>query len=227
MSENISVCGTDCGACSFFGGLCRGCNECQGRVFHAPAGCACPIYACVREKKGLRNCAQCPDLPCSLWKSTRDPSFTDEQFAANIAGRVDNLRKRMTNRELADFVSAQLAPLPEVRRIPMMGGFIFYYRERIFGGVYGTGFMVKNVPAAWRFMPGTSAEPPYDGREAHAARPDSRRFRKAPRHGAGDVGRTAGTSAEEAETLTAFGKHSGKSSKRRVKRGKNLRKPLA
>lgn len=52
MSENISVCGTDCGACSFFGGLCRGCNECQGRVFHAPAGCACPIYACVREKKG-------------------------------------------------------------------------------------------------------------------------------------------------------------------------------
>ena len=163
MSESISVCGTDCGACSFFGGLCRGCNECQGRVFHAPAGCACPIYACVREKKGLRNCAQCPDLPCSLWQSTRDPSFTDEQFAANIAGRVENLRKRMTNRELADFVSAQLAPLPEVRRIPMMGGFIFYYRERIFGGVYGPGFMVKNVPAAWRFMPGTSAEPPYDG----------------------------------------------------------------
>ena len=45
----------------------------------------------------------------------------------------------------------------------MMGGFIFYDRERIVGGVYGTGFMVKNVPAAWRFMPGTSAEPPYDG----------------------------------------------------------------
>ena len=170
----------------------------------------------------MRNCAQCPDLPCSLWQSTRDPSFTDEQFAANIAGRVENLRKRMTNRELADFVSAQLAPLPEVRRIPMMGGFIFYYRERIFGGVYGTGFMVKNVPAAWRFMPGTSAE-----REAYAARPDSRRFRKAPRHGAGDVGRTAGTSAEKAETLTAFGRHSGKSAKRCVKRGKNLRKPLA
>lgn len=189
MSESISVCGTDCGACSFFGGLCRGCNECQGRVFHAPAGCACSIYACVREKKGLRNCAQCPDLPCSLWQSTRDPSFTDEQFAANIAGRVENLRKRMTNRELADFVSAQLAPLPEVRRIPMMGGFIFYYRERIFGGVYGPGFMVKNVPAAWRFMPGTSAE--------------------------------------KAERLTAFGKHSGKSAKRCVKRGKNLRKPLA
>lgn len=163
MSESISVCGTDCGACSFFGGLCRGCNECQGRVFHAPAGCACPIYACVREKKGLRNCAQCPDLPCSLWQSTRDPSFTDEQFDANIAGRVENLRKRMTNRELADFVSAQLAPLPEVRRIPMMGGFIFYYRERIFGGIYGPGFMVKNVPAAWRFMPDTTAEPPYDG----------------------------------------------------------------
>lgn len=146
MSESISVCGTDCGACSFFGGMCRAATNVRGACFMQPTGCACPIYACVREKKDLRNCAQCPDLPCSLWQSTRDPSFTDEQFAANIAGRVENLRKRMTNRELADFVSAQLAPLPEVRRIPMMGGFIFYYRERIFGGIYGKGFMVKNVP---------------------------------------------------------------------------------
>lgn len=120
------------------------------------------LRLCAGEK-GLAELRAVPDLPSSLWQSTRDPSFTDEQFAANIAGRVENLRKRMTNRELADFVSAQLAPLPEVRRIPMMGGFIFYYRERIFGGIYGPGFMVKNVPAAWRFMPGTSAEPPYDG----------------------------------------------------------------
>ena len=224
MSESISVCGTDCGACSFFGGLCRGCNECQGRVFHAPAGCACPIYACVREKKGLRNCAQCPDLPCSLWQSTRDPSFTDEQFAANIAGRVENLRKRMTNRELADFVSAQLAPLPEVRRIPMMGGFIFYYRERIFGGVYG--LHGQERPGSVALHARHHCRAALRWREAYAARPDSRRFRKAPRHGAGNVGRAAGTSAEKAERLTAFGKHSGKSAKKVRQKGKKPPKTL-
>lgn len=144
-------------------GTVPGLQRMSGACVPCAGGLRVPDLRLCAGEKGLRNCAQCPDLPCSLWQSTRDPSFTDEQFAANIAGRVENLRKRMTNRELADFVSAQLAPLPEVRRIPMMGGFIFYYRERIFGGIYGTGFMVKNVPAAWRFMPGTSAEPPYDG----------------------------------------------------------------
>lgn len=63
-------------------------------------------------------------------------------------------------------------------------------------------------------------------REAYAARPDSRRFRKAPRHGAGDVGRAAGTSAEETETLTAFGKHSGKSAKKVRQKGKKPPKTL-
>lgn len=115
------------------------------------------------RKRACGTARSAPTCRAAFGKAPATRLFTDEQFAANIAGRVENLRKRMTNRELADFVSAQLAPLPEVRRIPMMGGFIFYYRERIFGGVYGTGFMVKNVPAAWRFMPGTSAEPPYDG----------------------------------------------------------------
>ena len=132
----------------------------------------------------------------------------------------------MTNRELADFVSAQLAPLPEVRRIPMMGGFIFYYRERIFGGVYGTGFMVKNVPAAWRFMPGTSAEPPYDGAKPMLHVPILADSAKLPRHGAGDVGRTAGTSAEKAETLTAFWEAQRQISKKGASKGeKNSENP--
>lgn len=46
---------------------------------------------------------------------------------------------------------------------PHDGRVHLYYRERIFGGIYGPGFIVKNVPAAWRFMPDTTAEPPYDG----------------------------------------------------------------
>ena len=47
-------------------------------------------------------------------------------------------------KELAEYITEQLAGLEDIRKKPMMGGYIFYYRERIFGGIYGTGFMVKN-----------------------------------------------------------------------------------
>ena len=45
----------------------------------------------------------------------------------------------------------------------MMGGYIFYYKERIIGGIYGSGFMVKITDASQRFMPDSIAEPPYKG----------------------------------------------------------------
>lgn len=43
------------------------------------------------------------------------------------------------NKELAAYIMEQLAVLEEIRCIPMMGGYIFYYKERIFGGIYGSG----------------------------------------------------------------------------------------
>lgn len=69
----------------------------------------------------------------------------------------------MNTKELAEYVSEQLSGLNEVRRIPMMGGYIFYYKERIIGGIYGSGFMVKITDASQRFMPDNIAEPPYKG----------------------------------------------------------------
>lgn len=47
------------------------------------------------------------------------------------------------NKELAEYIMDQLSDLGDIRNIPMMGGYIFYYRERIFGGIYGNGFLVK------------------------------------------------------------------------------------
>lgn len=87
-----SVCGTDCEACSCFGTMCKGCEACGGKVFHAPEGKACPIYACVRHEKELAHCGRCPDVPCAIWENTRDPKFTDEEFRENIAGRLRALR---------------------------------------------------------------------------------------------------------------------------------------
>ena len=40
----LSVCGTDCTKCELHDNVCKGCNEMEGKVFHAPKGKACPIY---------------------------------------------------------------------------------------------------------------------------------------------------------------------------------------
>lgn len=69
----------------------------------------------------------------------------------------------MNAKELAEYVTEQLSGLEEVRKIPMMGGYIFYYKERIFGGIYGSGFMVKVTDASKRFMPDSVPESPYKG----------------------------------------------------------------
>ena len=59
----------------------------------------------------------------------------------------------MADKELALYVAEQLAPLGETRYIPMMGGWLFYYREKIIGGIYGDGFAVKDTKASRAFMP--------------------------------------------------------------------------
>lgn len=88
----ISCCGTDCSSCGFYGNTCQGCNECQGKVFHAPAGKACPIYTCSVKGKKLRNCSQCNELPCAIWRETRDPQMSEEEFEKNVTERVGNLK---------------------------------------------------------------------------------------------------------------------------------------
>ena len=69
----------------------------------------------------------------------------------------------MAYKELAAYILEQLSELGEVRSIPMMGGYIFYYRERIFGGIYENGFLVKDTKASRKYMPDSLLEPPYEG----------------------------------------------------------------
>lgn len=87
----LSCCGTECKKCSFHGTLCTGCNECQGKVFHAPKGRACPIYECSVKKMRFATCADCQQIPCVIWKETRDPQMSDEEFQNSITERVKNL----------------------------------------------------------------------------------------------------------------------------------------
>ncbi|AEE15609.1 TfoX/Sxy family protein [Treponema brennaborense] len=67
------------------------------------------------------------------------------------------------NKELAAYILDQLAELENVRCIPMMGGYIFYYNGRIFGGIYGNGFLVKITETSKKFMSDSEPEPPYEG----------------------------------------------------------------
>ena len=88
----LTVCGTGCAACPLHGARCAGCNETCGKVFHAPAGKPCPIYACCAGRHRFATCADCGELPCAVWQATRDPSLTDEQFQASIERRVSALQ---------------------------------------------------------------------------------------------------------------------------------------
>ena len=89
-SSKISVCGTDCSTCYCYGKMCDGCNACEGKVFHSAEGCA--IYKCVIHEKNLKNCGKCQELPCAIWKATRDPKYSDEEFEKNIAERMQMIK---------------------------------------------------------------------------------------------------------------------------------------
>lgn len=65
--------------------------------------------------------------------------------------------------QMRAYITEQLSALPDVRSIPMMGGTIFYYKERIIGGTYPADFFVKDVPAARAAMPDSVPQPPLGG----------------------------------------------------------------
>lgn len=68
------------------------------------------------------------------------------------------------NKRMMEYVMDQLSGLPGVRNIPMMGGYIFYYNDRIFGGIYGSGeLLIKITEASKRYMPDSEPESPYEG----------------------------------------------------------------
>ena len=68
-----------------------------------------------------------------------------------------------STKEYLDFVLEQLSGLDEVSFRAMMGEYILYYRDRVFGGIYDDRLLVKPVPAAVKLMPDASMELPYDG----------------------------------------------------------------
>lgn len=94
LTETLSCCGTDCKKCRCYGTMCKGCNESLGKVFHTPEGQACPIYECSVNRNKYKGCGECNCVPCDIWRKTKDPAFSDEEFENNIRERVARLERK-------------------------------------------------------------------------------------------------------------------------------------
>ena len=90
LALGLTVCGLECAACPLYHSSCPGCNQCGGRVFHAPAGKPCPLYACAVNKKRRTGCGGCAQIPCPLWEQVRDPALSQEEFEASLSARLEN-----------------------------------------------------------------------------------------------------------------------------------------
>ena len=66
-----------------------------------------------------------------------------------------------TSKVYKDFILEQLSILEDITCKPMMGEYLLYYKNQLFGGIYDDRFLVKKVEANKKYE--MSEEIPYDG----------------------------------------------------------------
>ncbi len=62
-----------------------------------------------------------------------------------------------------NFILDQLSLLDGITHRAMMGEYILYYRDKVFGGIYDDRFLVKPTKSAVAMMPEAPRELPYEG----------------------------------------------------------------
>ena len=62
-----------------------------------------------------------------------------------------------------EFILEQLAPLGDVSYRAMMGEYVLYYGDKVFGGIYDDRFLVKITKSSAAMMPDADRELPYEG----------------------------------------------------------------
>jgi TfoX/Sxy family transcriptional regulator of competence genes len=65
--------------------------------------------------------------------------------------------------EYLTFILDQLSELEDVRYRSMMGEYLLWYRDKLFGGIYDDRLLVKDIPASRSRLPGAALEEPYPG----------------------------------------------------------------
>jgi hypothetical protein len=89
----ISVCGAVCSECEKYPKECSGCETIEGKAFWLKyIGLErCDIYSCCKEKN-LDHCGKCPDSPCKIYFSHKDPKYSDEEYRNMVENGIALLR---------------------------------------------------------------------------------------------------------------------------------------
>jgi hypothetical protein len=91
----LSACGLRCDECEFFGKQCAGCHAIKGQTFWAMEMMpdkTCPLYQCSVNKKGYKDCGDCSELPCKMFREMKDPNSTEEEHQRMLKVRTDLLK---------------------------------------------------------------------------------------------------------------------------------------
>jgi hypothetical protein len=92
---NLSACGLICDECEFFNKTCTGCHSVKGSTFWAKEmlpNKVCPMYDCSVNIKKFKDCGDCPELPCNIFREMKDPKSSEEEHQKSIIKRVTALR---------------------------------------------------------------------------------------------------------------------------------------
>jgi hypothetical protein len=91
----LSACGLICSDCEFLGNQCTGCHAVKGQTFwateHLPAK-VCPLYDCSVNKRSYKDCGDCLEVPCQVFREMKDPNSTDEEHQKSLIDRVARLK---------------------------------------------------------------------------------------------------------------------------------------
>ena len=68
-----------------------------------------------------------------------------------------------STRDYLEFILEQLSDAEDVSYRAMMGEYVLYYRDKVFGGIYDNRFLIKPVKSASALMPDAPLELPYEG----------------------------------------------------------------
>ena len=68
-----------------------------------------------------------------------------------------------STKEYLEFVLEQLSGLDGIGHRAMMGEYVLYYRDKVFGGIYDDRLLIKPVPSVVKLLPEATMELPYEG----------------------------------------------------------------
>lgn len=91
-----SCCGCVCSDCEYFGDTCGGCPDIKGKPFwlEYTDESVCSIYDCCVNKKGLKHCGKCQELPCGNYGAS-DPTKSEEENEKDFRSQMEYLKSWM------------------------------------------------------------------------------------------------------------------------------------